>query len=136
MTREEIMRSHRSIGLTLASLAIAAAAVLPSVVSTDTAEAATYPHKGIVSCGFKPVRGIWVDQPGNSGWAQFEPTNGSWIDVNYYYPLNGSGYRLHVGCGGTAQNWEKTKLTGWYSGSSPNENFMCNPGNNGLCVLI
>lgn len=130
------MRSHRWIGLGLAGLVIATAMTMQSVSAPDAAEAATYPHKGAVSCNYKAVRGIWVEQSGNSGWAQFEPTNGNWIDVNYYYPLNNGSYRLHVGCGGTAQNWEVTKYTNWYSGSSPKENFMCHPNTSSTCVLI
>ena len=112
------------------AIAVFALAISGAVMAAP-AQAATMPYHGSVDCAGYDVVGIWVDQPGNSGWAQYEQTGlAGWHNVYWYYTLNGTSYRLHVGCGGTQSNWLTTNLTPWVTG---NHDFVCVPGQ--YCAL-
>jgi hypothetical protein len=121
-------RFKKALVCVMAAIALAFAGAAVSA----PAQAATMPNHGTVDCMNVNIVGIWVDQPGNSGWAQFEQTGISgWKNVNWYYTLNSSQYRLHIGCGGTQSAWAKTIVTGWTSG---NHSFYCD-NVQGYCIL-
>ena len=121
-------RLKRALVVGLASLVLA----IGGTAAATSAQAATMPWHGTVDCMNVNVVGIWVDQPGNSGWAQYEQTGGvGWKRVNWYYTLNGNPYKLHIGCGGTQSNWAKTIITTQVTGNS---NWYCD-NVQGYCVL-
>jgi uncharacterized MnhB-related membrane protein len=94
---------------------------------------------GKVQCaGGEQVVGIWVDAiNGGSGFADWIPisNNGSEASFKYILP-NGGDYNLHVGCGGTKQDWGGTYTTETGSGTVRDTNthyFVCQdfPGTQG-----
>ncbi|AXK77465.1 MULTISPECIES: hypothetical protein [Mycobacteriaceae] len=85
-------------------------ALLAAIASAPAAQAATVVN-GTATCKYysngalsRPV-GMWVEAigGGQSGWAALTPNGTS---SNFSYSTNGaSKFILHVGCGGTPQNW-------------------------------
>lgn len=114
------------------TLTVVMAAICAMSVAPVSAQAATMPYRGTVDCAGKRVVGIWVEQPGNSGWAQYEQTSiAGWNNVSWHYNLNmNASYRLHIGCGGGQSNWQTNNKTPWVTG---NRDFVCIPGR--YCVL-
>lgn len=83
--------------------------------------------RGQVTCvGNYDVVGIWIKaEEGGSGWASWEAPVASWV-ANYSYSLpNGGRYQVHVGCGGTPQNWATNNKSSYVSGT--NNSFTCYP---------
>lgn len=81
---------------------------------------------GQVTCDSKDaVVGIWIEgESSPSGWATLsaEPTS-AW-QANYRYTLSmGGRYQVHVGCGGTSQEWATSNKSGYVSGTS--NSFVC-----------
>ena len=112
-------------GLATLALVVGVAAV------AAPAQAATMPYHGTVDCAGYNVVGIWVEQTGNSGWAQYEQTGiAGWKNVSWHYNLGSGSYRLHVGCGGSQSNWLTNNKTPWVTG---NRDFVCVPGR--YCAL-
>lgn len=88
----------------------AVSAIGSLLISAPAANAATVVN-GTATCKHhatgaysRPV-GMWVEAVGGgtSGWASLTPNGTS---SNFYYSTNGATkFVLHVGCGGTPQNW-------------------------------
>lgn len=83
------------------------------------ASAYTYTY-GTVDCtyGNNDVVGVWVKvRNGKSGWANHHPRPSSDYHSYSYYEIDaGKTYQLHVGCGGTPQNWAATFVTTYVTG--------------------
>lgn len=96
--------------------------LIPSMVSATPAQAlGTY--RGTVDCVDKKVVGIWIDQGTGSGWADYQYVAGNYR-VNWYFTgLKSSGWRLHVGCGGTQSSWQYNLKTPFMSQSGGD--FIC-----------
>ncbi len=124
--------------ITKQRLAAAAFALLTFVgitlIAAPSAYAASGTISGTVECfyGNNAEVGVWVNaSSGTDGWATKSP-NGT--GISYSYTLSqSSSYRLHVGCGGTPQNWGATMYTPWVNGQtydwvcsySPSFGFFC-----------
>lgn len=81
---------------------------------------------GTVTCMTgRYVEGIWViGQSSTSGWAWMSAPGNTHSQVSFSYTLNNGGsFDLHVGCGGTPQNWASTSTSGWFSYS--NHDYHC-----------
>lgn len=86
-----------------------------------------------------PVVGIWVGQerswlyPGH--WADRQTTNGK---TYYNSVVSTERYYLHVGCGGTPQNWKLSTTTGFIT--ADRNNFVCQDRDDdprvGLCLIV
>lgn len=114
-----------------AGIAVVFALIFASALATTPAQAATMPYRGTVDCAGYNVVGIWVEQSGNNGWAQYEKSGlAGWHNVNWHYSLNGNPYRLHVGCGGSQSNWLTNNKTPFVTGD---HDFVCVPGR--YCAL-
>lgn len=69
------------------------------------------------------VVGVWVDvNGGTDGWAT---RTGSGYSQGWSYNTQGKSYSLHVGCGGTPQNWASNNKTPYYSNWG---SVICFPG--------
>lgn len=89
--------------------------------------AAAVTVSGQVTCvGNDSVVGVWIQaKDGGSGWASWQAPTASWV-ANYSRSLpNGGQYQVHVGCGGTSQNWATNNKSGYVSGTS--NSFTCYP---------
>jgi hypothetical protein len=86
-----------------------------SVLSAPAASAAV---SGTVTCfyGNNAEVGIWVNAGSKSGWASRSPNGSGGVNYSYGAISAGTTYRLHVGCGGTPQNWGTTFYTPWVTG--------------------
>lgn len=61
---------------------------------------------------YRSVVGVWVEvYGGESGWARIERTGDSQI-ANWRYETYGRPYSLHIGIGGTEENWAQNVHTG------------------------
>lgn len=85
---------------------------------------------GTIGCinSASPV-GVWIEaESSTSGWAtkKVPITLGGHSKVDYSFTLDKGGrYKVHVGCGGTPQDWGTVlKSTTWVSGTK--NNFVCN----------
>lgn len=105
----------------LTALAAAAALFLTgTLVGAQPAAAATN-ISGSLSCASgRPVTGIWVNATSSTdGWAPKTPGGGTSSTVSWTYSLSAGGsYKLHVGCGGTTQNWASTSYSATISGNA------------------
>ncbi|MGI9002726.1 MAG: hypothetical protein ACR2GH_13840 [Pseudonocardia sp.] len=52
--------------------------------------------------------GVWVEAGSKSGWATLRSNDYDGKDYNYGDIPAGTPYRLHVGCGGSTENWGTT----------------------------
>lgn len=67
----------------------------------------------------RKIVGIWVEvKDGNSGWANwsYSPKNCFYSAV-WNYDTQGKMYQLHIGVGGTPQNWGASIPSGWIAAS-------------------
>lgn len=89
-----------------------------TLVAAPSASAASGTISGSIQCGYgnNQVVGVWVDAAsGTDGWAT--TWNNGLGGKNYSYNLSqSSSYTLHVGCGGTPQNWGSSMTAGPVSG--------------------
>lgn len=109
----------------LTSVAVALLALAAMLFGTASPAAAATTVQGQVTCvGSGDVVGIWVAaENGGSGWATRWSSGAPWVN-NYSKSLpNGGRYQVHVGCGGTSQNWATNNKSGWVSGLS--NSFTC-----------
>lgn len=91
----------------LLSLALVAALTGGGMAAgTGTAAASTF-VSGQVECLTMPVEGVWIAaNSGGSGWASWSAYAGDPEYASFSYNLpNGGSYYVHVGCGGSPQNW-------------------------------
>lgn len=75
------------------------------MATSQTAEAS----QGYIMEGTqKPIVGVWVEvKGGTSGWARFSPTiRGQKYSVSWNYNAQNKPFSLHIGVGGTPQNWK------------------------------
>lgn len=74
---------------------------------------------GYVECvSQNSVVGVWVDAAsGTDGWASTTSTGLNYYKKWSYALTSGTSYSLHVGCGGTTQNWEYAINCPWASGN-------------------
>lgn len=100
-------------GITVASLAF----------SAQKAEASS---GQIVDGNGRPVVGVWVEvKGGGSSWAHLNRTREPHI-AGWRYDTKGRDYRLHVGVGGTSQNWGNNIKSGWINGGQTIANVSTN----------
>ena len=110
----EMRLRNWSMGLAIGLLG---AVGVPNLVGDAPAGASTT-VSGQVACASSDVEGIWVAATsGPAGWATLSHPSGSTISQSWRYTLgSGNSYILHVGCGGSPNNWTMTvyslKLTG------------------------
>lgn len=98
----------------LAATAIAAGLAGGALAGASPANAANGIN-GNVSCvhdgdATKPV-GVWIDYDDQKGrWATIwsNGPHATWASVAYSAPVSVSTFHLHIGCGGTPQNWGTT----------------------------
>lgn len=63
------------------------------------------------------VVGIWIEvDGGDSNWATFYETTNS--VYTWSYNTQGKRWRMHLGLGGTPQNWRFKRISPWYSGDA------------------
>jgi hypothetical protein len=76
-------------------------------VSAPAASASTG-ISGHVECLTMPVEGVWIAaNSGGSGWASWSRSSGDEEYASFSYSLpHGGSYYVHVGCGGSTQNWD------------------------------
>lgn len=109
---------------TMAKTTLAAAAVVTGALVSATPANAAVNVSGQVMCVSQAnVVGVWIAAAsGGSGWATRTDVNG--YTANYRYSLpNGGSYAVHVGCGGTSQNWATNNKSFNVSGTS--NSFTC-----------
>lgn len=116
----------RFIGVFAAMLLVAGALV----GTASPAEASM--RYGTVICTGGEVVGIWVEQPGNSGWAPWNRTG--YGSANWHYNFNGNNYQVHVGCGGSPQHWASSNKSAWVNNSWASGDFVCDVGRR-ICAL-
>jgi hypothetical protein len=113
----------KKIGKALITLSVVAVGVV--AVQAPASAAAS----GTVDCGWLPVVGVWIEKvsgSGSSGWA-WTPNDGSYNQPYYRANINSSAtYNVHVGCGGTPQNWQYATTS--VSPQSGNADWVCVPG--------
>lgn len=100
--------------------AFATIGVSGALAGAQPASAATS-ISGSLSCASgRPVTGIWVNATSSTdGWAPKTPGGGTSSTVSWTYSLSAGGsYKLHVGCGGTTQNWASTSYSATISGNA------------------
>jgi hypothetical protein len=85
---------------------------------------------GSVTCfyGNNAEVGVWVNAGSKSGWATMWDNGNGGKFYSYGAISAGTTYRLHVGCGGTPQNWGITFYTPWVSGGY--YDWICTSGYN------
>jgi hypothetical protein len=68
----------------------------------------THAAEGLVRCVGKntmDVTGVWIDDgPDDSGWASWRAVAGPSV-AQYDRDIHGRSYEVHVGCGGTVEDW-------------------------------
>lgn len=76
-----------------------------AIATGQTAEAS---QGYIMEAGRKNIVGVWVEvKGGTSGWAKFSPTiSGQKYSVSWSYNTQNKPFSLHIGVGGTPQDWE------------------------------
>ena len=113
---------------------------LPEQVTTVSIEAPTASAiSGTVECASgAQVVGVWVEAEAspsqNSGWAAYQTTSAA--AASYQFTLQyGGRYQLHVGCGGTENDWGSSSFTNFISSSS---DFLCHdvPPRRGVCDTL
>jgi len=70
--------------------------------------------------------GVWVEAGSKSGWATLRSNDYDGKDYNYGDIPAGTPYRLHVGCGGSTENWGTTFYTPWVTDGA--YNWLCASG--------
>lgn len=108
------------------------------------------PHseaKGTITCpAGEPVVGVWIDADTGQGWAQWRPQSAEDTTTAEYSRDVGepTDYSVHVGCGGTPDNWEyadysppeqlaPSDITAiWHCGPDPRHSLATN----GICHLV
>lgn len=107
----------------LAALCLAAAA---TIIHSSPATASA---SGTVTCNGHAVVGVWIAKvsgTGSSGWA-WTPNNGQSTQEYYRDNIASSAtYNVHVGCGGTPQNWQHTTKS--VTPQSGDADWVCIPG--------
>jgi hypothetical protein len=108
------------------AIAVVSAAALSAFIGVAAASPASASTgvSGYVECLTMPVEGVWIAASnGGSGWASWH-TNGDPTYAYYSYNLpNGGSYAVHVGCGGSPQNWAVPTASGYYGGTV--NDFLC-----------
>lgn len=100
-------------------------------VSIMSAPAASAAVTGSVTCfyGNNAEVGVWVNVSGGpSGYATLSDNGNGGKYYSYGAISAGKTYRLHVGCGGTAQSWGTTFYTPWVTGGY--YDWICTSGYN------
>lgn len=114
------MKTLRWVFMFVATITISSAIVFAKPL---TAEASG----GTILDGYqRDIVGVWVEvQDGQSGWAQFRPTiSGQNYSVWWRYNTQNKNFRLHIGVGGTPQNWQYNVKTTWLWGNKNNFNTI------------
>lgn len=108
------MKPRRTTALVVTVLA----GVVGSLVGTAPAFAATTVSGRVMCVSQRAVVGVWIQaESGGSGWASWSPT-GVQYEANYSRSLpNGGRYQVHVGCGGTPQNWASNNKSSYVGGT-------------------
>lgn len=95
-------------GLLFAGLAVTALAFSAQKVEASSGQ--------IVDGNGRPVVGVWVEvKGGGSGQAHLNKTREPHV-AGWRYDTKGRDYRLHVGFGGTSQNWRNNIKSEWING--------------------
>lgn len=119
------------------ALLVWAALLLPAAANPATTT--TIYVSGTVSCQWHDVTGVWVESGGGgSGWADWKIVRGHANITTYAAKVQNTtlptNIRLHVGCGGTPQDWwsnnrtPSTSRKGGPLAGSAKLNAVCNEG--------
>jgi len=107
--------------------------LLVAGLGTALAAPAEASISGSVDCtyGNNAEVGVWVEAGSRSGWASLTSNGYGGAYYSYGAISAGTTYRLHVGCGGTPQQWGITFYTPYVSGGY--YDWVCTTGYN--CVM-
>lgn len=91
----------------------------------------------------QPVVGVWIETASGRGFADWQP--GPQVNVASYNRAlpEKEEYSVHVGCGGTTQNWGRSDYLNGSVESGVRHDFVCGPSRNpvdiaahhGVCLL-
>lgn len=100
--REVLIRLAKESLKPLAAVSLVAGGVAIEGCSSSSPQA-----EGTIICPTgQRVDGVWVDTGSKQGWASWQVI-GRPNEASYDYSVGfESGYFVHVGCGGTSENWE------------------------------
>src|SRR5690349_6589946 len=100
---------------------VAAATLVATLPEPDPAEV-----NGTVRCtSGAAVQGVWIEGfSGGSGYASLTPAHRHSPTVSYRYVLpSGGDYQVHVGCGGTPSDWDRTLRSSYVEPGT--RHFLC-----------
>lgn len=107
-------------------MAVAAAAAITVAAGATTAIAAPAQatvRYGTINCSGGNVVGAWIDQSGNSGWANWNYTGPG--SANWNYNFNNNSYRIKVGCGGSSSSWAYTNVSAYSNPNVGSWDYIC-----------
>ncbi len=110
-------------------MTVVAATVFTPLIQANIFKSANITGK-VFCAGGEQVEGVWIDaQNQGSGFANWYTTNSSGSEAGFKYTLpNGGEYNIHMGCGGSKQNWENVQTTEAGTGMVKDDNnhyFIC-----------
>lgn len=112
--------------MTVASAAILAVAVISGgtfLAFQPGSEGASLVEGEVTCQSGAQVVGVWI-QTENGPSSGFAARSTSGAGVRYEYALSeGTRYAVHVGCGGTRENWDTNNRSGY--GTGPFRSFVC-----------
>jgi len=126
----EAVRRRRVVYLVIAAVFLVMLVVF-MLMTTSWAKSNKVTISGKVLCiDNERMIGVWVSAAnGGSGFAHWYKTNSNGSEAAFRYDLpNGGTYNIHVGCGGSTQDWENTDYTENGSGTIKDHNshyFTC-----------
>jgi hypothetical protein len=105
---------------------LASATVITGIAISAPAASASLNVSGHVECLSMPVEGVWIAaNSGGSGWASWSRAPSDPEEASFSYNLpNGGSFSVHVGCGGSPQNWAVATYS-YNSVSGSGHNFYC-----------
>jgi hypothetical protein len=119
-TRTMRRAAFGSLAATAAAASLFTAA--PAQATASAVRPDSYGVSGSVVClSENAVEGIWVSaSSGTSGWATLSAASGTESAVSWTYTLSSNtSYYIHVGCGGSPQNWAVNTYSATGTGGKP-----------------
>lgn len=118
------MKLQKTLGVSTVVAVAGVALVFPSVTSEASSG-------NIMDSWHRPIVGILVKvQGGRSGWAGFSPSvPGQRYSVSWNYDTQGKPFSLHIGVGGTPQNWQNNVKTRVFPRNTYGGQINIAPGN-------
>lgn len=84
----------------------------------------------------QPVVGVWIEAAHGRGFADWQPGSRPNVAVYSRTLPEAEEYSVHVGCGGTPENWEQADYLNGSVESGTSHNFACGPSNNPVDVAV